>query len=233
MTESVYISLDVEATGPNPNEHFVPVFGVSVLELSTRSGSPVTRIIAEYQQFLPAPPGRYWCESTIKNFWEKKVDPQWYESVRRYVFFLTKTSTLENCMMHFLMWCFHIKSLLQFYDQKRIYLITDTTWFDSGWFSHILPKGYELSTLFSDQTYLQIVDTSSFYKGAIISESKGALTTALHGNFERLCELLKINIPVWEGVTHDHRPVNDARVTALNYIHILSYYYTLKKVTNV
>jgi hypothetical protein len=194
------VAIDVEATGGNVLEHWMPEFAGSLWRVGDQSPSKT------FYRCLEAPPGTTWCPATREQFWENKEKGFDGKTPLEALTERQKASKLCDpieAMHEFVAWMRVIEASKA--DDDEVMIVFDTTGFDAAWMAVYLARaGYAgLETIFGQ--YRPLRDTNSFYFGMGWNMRKwGSEGVAL--------EALGVKeLPQWvTQYAHNHDPQSDA-----------------------
>jgi DNA polymerase III epsilon subunit-like protein len=198
------IGFDFEAAGGIPALHGFTQLGAVLVDMDT------DKVMGEFNMF-----------SSMKNLvWEKRcVEEFWEKNPEKYKETLKGTSEAKmgpyEVVDAFVQWVQRVSKGL-----KDVYLLTDNAAFDAA-----ILRFYSIKQdiLYIFGSYRPIVESSRFYSGLarkpVTTESlwESSKDNALKG---MRADGLKVPPFPIHSVEHDHNPVNDALVMALNWSHM-------------
>lgn len=207
------LAIDVEATGDNVLEHWMPEFAGAYWRVGDQAP------LQTFYRCLEAPPNTSWNPETRAQFWENKE--KGFDGK-------TPLEALEERQKAAGTLCDPIEAMHQFVawmrvieaakaDDEEVIIVFDTTGFDAAWMAVYLARaGYGgLETIFGQ--YRPLRDTNSFYFGIGGKMRKwGSEGVAL--------DALGIKeLPAWVlQYAHNHDPLSDANEIAAVASFILS-----------
>jgi hypothetical protein len=201
MTEHqrYYLAIDVETSGRNMNAHFLVAFGAVLLRTSDRSA------VETFSTYVRQPPHTCWEERCVTEFWTRDARMQaLYEKACKECSD-EKTPGGAEALTNFVAWA---RGCVSKYGRENIVVITDTAGYDVGWLDRNMPAEFSMNYLLGDYTLIR--DVSSFHMGVARVTPHLGLWRAEERARAKL-GLQKCALPV----EHDHDPVNDAFVIAL------------------
>lgn len=160
-----FITVDVEATGPNIIDNFMPEFAASFWEIGDEQP------LSTFYRCVSQPPNTKWDEETKSSFWDnplegrnKKIPPM-VDHLQRMAD--NKIVSPLEAMLEFLLWVRECNGKLTFPKESCIILV-DTAEFDTSFMNAYLGKYVgatcpNLNRVFGE--YRPVRDIDSFYHG--------------------------------------------------------------------
>lgn len=206
---------DVECSGSNPHVHELLAVGVCVTDETT--GEVVYN--EHYTVGEDRTKDRCEEERCLKEFW-LRVDKDGNQPLAAYYKELRKRMERypKNAQDSVADMIHQLQSLLA--ACPNVHDRSDTALFDFLWIQQFYVQG-SLDYVFGDG-YNPPRCTTDFYKGVVAMGSAMGVDmgdTKGLSNYEKACRALGVE-PRKYDVEHDHDPKNDAKVIALNWIHI-------------
>jgi inhibitor of KinA sporulation pathway (predicted exonuclease) len=184
---------DVEASGQNPNTHFLVQIGLALVKISTPN-----EIVRMWSSYVRKPENRFWEERCVKEFWSQHLEK--FEKAQKQVLVAPYAEEV-------------LRSLDEFISElpPSTRLAADST-FDFTWIDSLL-RGRNHLYFFGDKR--DVFELSSFYLGLGMESSPDGWSR------KAALRALKLEPPT-ELVRHDHDAAHDAANIAVFAAHILN-----------
>jgi hypothetical protein len=203
------VAFDFESAGGIPSRHAFTQLGAVIMNVDN------DEIVAEFNSYSNMK-GYEWDERCVNEFWKKY--PKRFEETKREV----DRATLNPYQVvgGFIEWVqFNCANL------KDVYLLTDNAAFDAGILRYF-SVGQDILYIFGE--YRPIVESSRYYAGiartkvtpATLGQSSKRLAMDRLNRERALYNLAQVEDFPQHPVSHDHNPVNDAKVMAWNWCHL-------------
>lgn len=213
------IALDVESTGMNLIEHWMPEFGASLWRIGEAKPQQT------FYRLLEQPAGTGWCAKTKAEFWDNP-DKGYDKKMAPMVHFQARCSAStavspKDAMNNFIDWVQAIGKECTT-NGWNVIIITDTAAYDTAWINYYLSKYTSercayLGDIFGE--YRPTRDISAFYFGVGRCLKK-------HGSTELALEKIGADAPMWvTSWEHNHHPLSDANSIGAMASFILSHFH--------
>lgn len=195
---SHYLAIDVEATGENYINNFMPCFGACIVDVKEQK--VVDKFLVYFKNSNQKE--KSWDKRCLKEFWLKEENKTIYKDMLQKM--ENEGISEQIGMSNFIKWVLKNSKKCE-----KLVVITDTGGFDVGWLNYYLSRyitEYDTSMNYITGKYQPIRDMSSFYMGI----GKCTPNMSLWGSEKMALKGLGIKkLPKFE-VEHDHNPQNDA-----------------------
>ena len=217
-TVTYILAIDVETTGPNVLQHWMPEFGAVLWKIGEKE--PANKFYA----CLAQPHGTDWDATTLSEFWNnesKGKDGKTPMELYKQRVAKTYQTPHGDAMALFVKWARDIESSMQ--KGEKVLIVTDTAAFDTTWMNVYLARTVSkhgcdsLNYLFGKYRPTRDIDAFKFGMGKHMKVwgSEQVALSSIDGIDE---------FPEW--VTkhaHNHNPVSDAKNIAAQTAFFLSH----------